>query len=526
METSDAARAAGATSYPRLVVEAFRRYADREAFVDGDHRLTYAQCADLVGRMQQVLHAAGVGPGATVVAISPNIPEVFLAQVAAYLNGARYTGLHPLGSVEDHVALCEDAGASVLLAHPDHAATAHRVATTSASVQRVLTFGPSEVGEDLLAAAAQMPSRPLHVPTVSADDTVWMVYTGGTTGRSKGVLHTHRSMVQGVLGIAAAWELPARPRYLAAGPITHASVLPIVPTLTRGGTVVLNHGFDPERWLDTVARERVNYAFVVPTMLYTLLDRTDPTRYDLSSLETVVYGSAPMSVPRLRDALEVFGPVLAQGYGQSETLGLGTVLRRDEHDPVRHPEVLASCGQPVTGAHVALLDDDGQEVPDGGVGELCLRAGFTMNGYWGQPALTAEALRDGWLHTGDLATRDDRGFLYVVDRKKDMIISGAFNIYPRDVEEVIAADAAVSAVAVIGVPDDRWGEAVNAFVVARPDRAVDVDGLKAAVRDRRGAHQVPKQVHLVDALPLTAIGKVDKKALRARFWADRTRAVN
>jgi len=518
--------ASAGPSYPRVIVEALARFGDREAFVEGGQRLSYARCAEIVSQFQQVLREEGIGAGATVVALSPNVPEVFLAQVAAWLNGARYSGLHPLGSVEDHIALCDDAGASVLLAHPDYAETAAAVAAGCPAVRTVLFLGDCDAGQNLLTRASAFASRRLRPPAARASDTVWMVYTGGTTGRSKAVLHGHRSMVQGMLGLASAWALPQTPRYLACGPITHASVLPVVPTLARGGTVVLNRGFDPERWLDTITRERVNYSFIVPTMLYTLLDRCDPRRHDLSSLRSVVYGSAPASATRVAEALDALGPILTQGYGQSETLGLATVLRADEHDPAGRPELLSSCGRAVPGADIAILDDDCDEIADGEVGELCLRAGFVMDGYWNRPALTEEALRGGWLHTGDMATRRDDGFLYIVDRKKDMIISGAFNIYPRDVEEVLAADPAISAAAVFGGPHPLGGAAVRALVGARRGAHVDAERLRAAVRARKGAHQVPKQIHEVAALPVTNLGKVDKKALRAPFWQGRTRAVN
>jgi len=354
-----------------------------------------------------------------------------------------------------------------------------------------------------------------------------MPYTGGTTGRSKGVVHTHHSMIQGLLGISAAWQLPASPRYLACAPITHASVLPVLPTLARGGTVTLMSKFDPAIWLDTIVREHINYAFMVPTMLYALLDLADGHPFDnLTTMETIVYGSAPMSTPRLIEALELLGPVLAQGYGQTETLGLGTVLRKDEHDPVRRPDLLTSCGRPISGTEIELLNDTGEPVADGTVGELCMQASFVMEKYWNQPELTDGTLRGGWLHTGDLAVRDDQGHLHLVDRQKDLIISGAFNIYPREIEDILADGPNVSAVAVIGVPDDKWGEAVTAFIVARPGTEVDTNLLRLTVRDRKGAYQAPKQIHLVDSLPTTPLGKIDKKTLRARYWADRGRAVN
>ncbi len=514
-------------SYLRIAVDALTRYPERDALVAGDRHVTYAQSADLVSRYQQVLSDKGLRPGATMVALSPNAPEVYLAQVAAGLTGARYSGLHPLGSVEDHVALCEDAAATVLLVHPRYAATAAAIAAQASLLLTVLTIGPADIGEDLCALADLKTATPLRAPLASPGDAVWMPYTGGTTGRPKGVVHTHQSMIQGMLGISAAWELPATPRYLACAPITHASALPILPTLARGGTVTLMSKFDPEAWVDTIVREHINYAFMVPTMLYSLLDLAGGHRFDqFVSLETIVYGSSPMSASRLTEALEVFGPILAQGYGQTETLGLGTVLRKDEHDPIRHPELLSSCGRPIAGADIELLDDTGQPVEDGTIGELCMKAGFLMDHYWKQPELTDETVRGGWLHTGDLALRDERGHLHLVDRRKDLIISGAFNIYPRDIEEVLAAHPDVSAVAVIGVPDKKWGEAVTAFVVPRPGADLDTQQLRLTVRERKGSHQTPKQIHVVDSLPTTSVGKIDKRALRANYWVGANRAVN
>lgn len=513
-------------SYLQTVADALTRYPDREAFVAGDERLTYAKSADLISRFAHVLAAKGLRDGSSMVALSPNAPRIYLAQVACGMVRARWSGLHPLGSIEDHVALCDDAEATVLLVHPKYAETGAAIAAQASSVQTVLTLGPCDLGEDLDALAEAAPSRPLRAPRASPDEIVWMPYTGGTTGRSKGVLHDHVSMMAGMLALADAWALPDRPRYLACAPITHASGLPVAPTLARGGTVVLLPGFDPDAWLDAIEREHINYAFVVPTILYAMLDRGGLGDRDLSSLETIIYGSSPMSPSRLAEAIEAFGPVLLQGYGQTETLGLGTVLRRDEHDPVGRPELMSSCGRAVTGAQVELLDEAGGEVADGDIGEMCLRAPFTMAGYWKRPEATAEVLNGGWLRTGDLARRDDEGFFHIVDRKRDLIISGAFNVYPSEVEGVLSGLPGVSAAAVIGVPDPKWGEAVTAFVVPRPDATLDPEVLRQAVRTRKGAHQAPKVVHIVPELPTTAVGKIDKRALRAQFWTDEARAVS
>ncbi|MEJ2864767.1 AMP-binding protein [Actinomycetospora flava] len=513
-------------SYGDVVVEALTRYPRRDAFVLGDRRATYAEIADRVARTQSVLEGLGVREGSAVGVLSPNAPEVFVVQTATVLNGARYTGLHPLSSLEDHIFLCDDAGIEVLVAHPAYAERAAAVAERAASVRHLVSLGPSEAGPDLLELGAQAPARALRAPDLGEETTAWLQYTGGTTGTPKGAVIPHRALVQLAQSVTNSWGLPERPVYLAASPITHAAVLPVTATLVRGGTVVLQQGFDPDAWLTAVETERVNFTFMVPTMIYALLEKADPASRDLSSMETLCYGAAPMTPQRLAEAQEAFGPVMLQGYGQSESIGMATSLRKDEHDPVGRPDLLTSCGRPVAGVRIELHDDDGMPVADGEVGEVCIRSRAVMNGYWQREEESAQALRGGWLRTTDLAVRDAEGFLHLVDRKKDMIITGGFNVYPREIEDVLTGHESVSQAAVVGVPDDRWGEAVAAFVVARPGAEVDVTALTALVRERKGPHQAPKQVRIVPELPTTGVGKIDKKALRAVHWAGQTRNVH
>jgi fatty-acyl-CoA synthase len=518
--------AATGPSYSSLIVEALTRYPSREAFVLGDRRVTYAEAADTTARIQRVMHDHRVRRGCGVGVLSPNAPEVFMTQAAAFLSGARYSGLHPMGSISDHVFLCDDAEIELLVVHPKFAEAAAAIAEQAASVRHVLTIGPTGAFPNLLELAGDAAPGPLRALPVDEEEVGWLQYTGGTTGKPKGAMLSHRALVQEVQSLTAAWGLPENPRYLAASPITHAAVLPLLPTLLRGGTVVLHQGFDPHAWLRAVETEKVNYTFLVPTMLYTLLDKTDPSAADTSSLESLVYGAAPMSAARIKEAQEVFGPVLLQVYGQTECMGMTTSLRKDEHDPIHRPELLASCGRPVQGVEVQLLDAAGSSVADGEIGEIAVRSRNVMNGYWKRPDETAAALRGGWLHTGDMARKDDDGFIYIVDRKKDMIVTGGFNVFAKEVEDAIAAHADVSAVAVIGVPDDKWGEAITAFVVARPNTTLDAEELVASVRARKGPHQAPKRLEIVTDLPMTAVGKIDKKALRARHWADRSRQIN
>jgi len=444
---------------------------------------------------------------------------------ATHILGARCTALHPLGSLEDHLFVCDDAEIDTLLV--DMARFGGRGVELyghGASVRQLLSIGPSPDADDVLALAADCPPAPL-APTVDERDPCMVLYTGGTTGRPKGVVLSHRAFATLTLTALAEWEIPDAARYLAASPITHAAGTLVVPVLLRGGTVHLHNAFDPGRYLDTIARERITFCFGVPAMVYALLAHPALEATDTTSLRTFVYAGSPMSPARLEEALARFGPVFLQFYGQTESAALGTALSRRDHDP-EVPGRLISCGKPVASVRLQLKDDDGVQVANGDTGEICLQGPSVMDGYWHQPELTAETLRDGWLHTGDMATRDDDGFLTIVDRKKDMVVSGGFNVFPREIEDVLSAHPAVAAAAVIGVPDDKWGEAIKAIVVLRTDADVSAGELIEIVRERKGPVYAPKSVDFVDAIPLTPVGKADKRALRASHWAGHERSVH
>ena len=433
--------------------------------------------------------------------------------------------MHPLGSADDHAYILEDGAIGTLVFDPRAHDARARLLRERMPALRVLSLGPADAADDLLADAASRAARPLE-PRARWDDPSSLTYTGGTSGRPKGVVSTHRVRVTMTMSEMAEWDWPADPRFLAISPITHAAGAIVLPVLLRGGTVIVARGFDPARFRALVARHRATMTFVVPTMIYRLLDDPAFDAAALRSLEVVIYGAAPIAPARLAEAIRRIGPVFMQLYGQTEVPNCITALRRADHDPDRHPERLASCGAPIGPIQVALLDADGREVPAGEPGEICVRGPLVMAGYWNRPEETAQAWRHGWLHTGDVARRDAEGFLYIVDRSKDMIVSGGFNVFPREVEDVLTAHPAVAAAGVVGVPDDTWGEAVKAVVVLRPGAHVDAAELIARVREAKGPVHAPKSVDFVDALPLTGLGKPDKKALRARYWGEAARGVN
>ncbi|OLT41650.1 acyl-CoA synthetase [Saccharomonospora sp. CUA-673] len=505
--------ASGAT-YSDLIVEVFDRFCDKEAFVLGEQRMTFSEAAASMSRIQQVLAGLGVARRDGVGALSVNLPEVWLAQAATYLLGARYTGLHSMGSVDDHVAICDEAELKVLVVHPLFAAAGQQIVESSRTVKHLLVFGEADVGSNLFDLMAEHQPRALEPGPAAEEDIAWLQYTGGTTGKPKGAMLPHRAMVELTNATLASWQIPTAPRYLVAPPITHASVLPLFSTLARGGTAVLQQSFQPQAYLEAIEQEQINFTFMVPTMLYALLDHTKPDEYDVSSLETICYGAAPITPTRLAEALERFGPKFVQAYGQTECVGVTTSLLREEHDPHGRPDLLTSCGRPVIGTKVTILDDSDQPVPDGTPGELCVHSRAVMSGYWKMPELTAQTLRDGWLHTGDIAIRDAIGYLHIVDRKKDMIITGGFNVYPKEVEDAMASHPDVASVAVVGLPHPKWGEAVTAYVVSREGVTIDHEALKAHVREAKGPHQTPKDIIVIESLPTTAVGKIDKKQLR------------
>jgi len=507
-----------------MVTSVLRRFPDRVAFRQDGEELTYGQTADALARWVAVLLERGLRPGQGVGLLSPNRPEAWLAQVAPALAGGRYTALHPLGSLDDHVYACDEAELKFLLVDPAFGERASQLLEKSGAVESVFTFGPSEAGEDLHELASSQSPRQLDRGPHMPDDISFLLYTGGTTGVPKAAMLTDRAMANLAYGTALGWDLPGEIRYLAVAPISHAAGMMILPTLLRGGTVVLQRRFDPTAWLQAVAAERITVSLLVPTMIYSVLDDASLGRVDLKSLEVVVYGASPIAPTRLAEAIERMGPVFCQLYGQTESFGQGTALWRSQHDPADLHR-LTSCGTAMPFTRVSVHDDDDQPVADGTPGEICLQGPSIMQGYWKQPDLTASALAGGWLHTGDIGIRDEAGFFYLIDRKNDMVVSGGFNVFPREIEDVLCEHPAVSSAAVIGVPDEKWGEAVKALVVLRPDSRVDPQELVALVRDRKGPVYAPKTVEYLDSLPLTPVGKADKKVLRARYWQGRDRRI-
>jgi fatty-acyl-CoA synthase len=511
---------------PDLLIAALNRNPDKPAVYLGDDVLTAAQVRDQISTYAQAFASLGISKGSPVAMLSTNKPEVLFTMGANMVTGCRTSALHPLGSLDDHAYVLGDAEVETLIFDPGaYSERAAQLQERVPTLKRLLALGPTDVGENLLELAAAFTPQPLRAPKMSADEVSGFAYTGGTTGKPKGVMSTYGSAATMTTIQMAEWEWPDEVRFLIATPLSHAGAAFFIPTLLRGGSIVVLPGFDPAKVLETIEKYKITATMLVPTMIYVLLDHPDFATRDLSSLQTIYYGAAAMSPTRLKEAIEKLGPIFFQYYGQAECAMTITVLRKGEHD-ITNMDRLATCGRPVPWLHVALLDDDGNEVPHGEPGEICVRGPLVMAGYWKKPDETAEAFKYGWLHTGDIARADDDGFFTIVDRKKDMIVSGGFNVFPREVEDVLSSHPAVAAAAVIGVPDEKWGEAVKAIIVKRPDADVAPDELITLVKERKGAVYAPKTVEFADSIPVSPLGKPDKKALRAKYWADSARKVN
>jgi len=525
-----------------LLAGALGAHHDRGVLEIGGRTLTGGDLAAEISRCVAAFADHGVTTGSPLGMLALNRPEVLVVIGAGQTQGYRRTALHPLGSLDDHAYVLADAGIETLVVdnQPHLLERAAQLLERVDCLTQVLTLGPcptgsTQFGTDLVAAAASYPASPLEVADLPGDAIVSVTYTGGTTGRPKGVIGTAASMAAMTQVQLAEWEWPEAPRFLMCTPLSHAGAAFFAPVLMKGGSMVVLPKFDPAEVLATIERERITATMLVPSMLYALMDHPDSRTRDLSSLETVYYGASAINPVRLAEAIDRFGPVFAQYYGQSECPMVISYLAKADHLPpveegAQHPsrDRLSSCGQPSAWLRAALLDEDGKPVPTGQAGEICVAGPVLASGYWHNEEATAEAFRDGWLRTGDVARSDEDGFWYIVDRTKDMIVTGGFNVFPREVEDVIATHPAVAQVAVIGTPDEKFGEAVTALVVLRAGATLTGDlaaEITAAVKAKKGSVQAPKQVLAVDAIPLTGLGKPDKRALRAQFWAGSERSV-
>ncbi|MEW5723220.1 MAG: AMP-binding protein [Thermodesulfobacteriota bacterium] len=506
-------------------------YRDRTAIVFGDQRLTFGELERWGRRLAHALKDQGFKKGDRLAVLAPNCPEILFIDYATSRLGVGIVPLAAYLQSQDLLFMIEETEARALLYHSAMKGVVEKVKKGVSKLETIICLAPNgqvpegETGfHELMEAGSSEP-----FPSEATQDDLWcIIYTGGTTGAPKGVAHSHRTILATAVMELLDFGIGYHEVFLAATPLTHASRALAYPVYMRGGCCVIASGFSPAGFLDLIQKERVTCAFVVPTMIYALLDFPQLKDYDTSSLKNVIYGAAAIAPERLKEAVRTFGPVFTQLFGQVEAPMALTAFPKNEHlieGDEKTLARLASCGRPTLAAQLRLVDENMRDVPLGEAGEIMVKSPNMMLGYWKRPAITAETITDGWLHTGDIGRQDEDGYLYIVDRKKDMIVSGGFNVFPKEIEDALHEHPAVAMAAVIGVPDEKWGEAVKALIKLKPDQPASAEEIIGFCKSRKGSLMTPKSVDFVDSIPLTPLGKPDKKAIRQKYWAGQARQV-
>lgn len=485
---------------------------------------TFDQAGALSCQIAHALLAGGVRSDTKIAVLSPNDPLAWICVLGIWRAGATWVPLNPAHPVAENVALMDRFDVDIVFFAP---ALADQVQEMKQRLPRVHTWIGMGDTADAAVLTDWIAGHPATRPDVDydLDDVVAIAPTGGTTGAPKGVMNTHRSFAAMIAHQMMALTYPADAEVvdLAAAPMTHTAGLFSLQASARGGSVVVVPAATADNILDATEKYGVTELFLPPTVVYRLLERLEQRDADTSSLRYLMYAAAPMSTQKLRRGIERLGPIFIECYGQMEAPVGISFLRPDEHlidGEIAPDDRLSSCGRPYPLVTVAIKDPvDGTEVEPGQTGEVCVRGALVMKGYYKDPERTAEAIIDGWLHTGDLGHLDDDGYLHLTDRRKDMIISGGFNVYPSEVEQVIWEHPAVRDCAVVGAPHEDWGEAVTAVVELNDGADVDADELIALCRKRLGPVRTPKQVLFKSQLPRSANGKVLKKDIREDLWA-------
>jgi long-chain acyl-CoA synthetase len=503
-----------------------RAQADAPAITFEDHTWTYADLDRASNRLAVALRAHGVGPGDRVAYLDKNRPEYFVLLFGAAKLGAVCVAVNFRLSPREVAHIVGDAGATVLFVGAELAELVLPIESDLRGTTIVaLDAGTPWPALDDWAGpdGADDPGRPS-----SSDDIALQLYTSGTTGLPKGAMLANRNLF-GMSDVAGpAWHFRAGMVSLGVSPLFHiAGSGWNLMVLAYGGHVILHRNVDASAILRDIERYEVTHGILVPAILQLVLDRRSRgDDVDTSTLEVVVYGASPISDDVLLALFDAFECDFVQGYGLTETCGAVTILPADDHDRAR-PELLRSCGRPLPGVELRIVDPEtGEECPEGGVGEVLIRAPSVMVGYWNRPDATAEAIEpDGWFHSGDAGYLRE-GRLYLHDRIKDMIVSGAENVYPAEVENVLMRHPAIVDVAVIGVPDERWGETVKAVVVTAEGASIDADEVIAHARADLAHYKCPRSVDFVDELPRNASGKILKRVLREPYWAGHDRRIS
>ena len=511
--------------------QSVERYPEKVAAICGASRLTFRELDERVNRLSSSLAGLGLKKTDRVSILSFNCHRFLELYYGVAQLGAVVVPINFRLQPPEIKYILNHSGSKAIAVDPALVSLIEPVRHELESVEQFILISDEDSEgflnyEEMLRRAG----GDYRAPELSNDELLGLFYTSGTTAEPKGVMLTHKNLLSNIEHSEGVYNYLPEDIYLHAAPMFHlADGSAVFSHTSRGAAQVFIPRFDPKQVLETIARERVSLLLLVPTMLNFVLQQPDIDSYDLSSLRHLTYGASPIAPDLLKRAMKVLNCEFGQGYGLTEASPLLTVLKHEDHlvNDDQGAKRLTSCGKPVKGVDVRVVKEDGSGAQPGEVGEIIARGPNIMLGYWKRPEDTEDALRDGWLHTGDLATVDDQGYIYLVDRKKDMIVTGGENVYSTEVEAVLYAHPAVKEAAVISIPDPDWGEAVHACVAVRDGRRVTSEELEDFCRERLASYKVPRSIEFIEGeLPKGGTGKILKKQLRERYWKDRERRIS
>ena len=516
----------------KLLTKSAGTFPDNLAVVHGSRKFTYAQFNARVNRLVNALCKLGVKQGDNVALLQYNTPEMLESMFACFKAGCGAVPINWRLHPNEFAFIIDHSEAKAVILSPEFNDSIVDIRGRIQKAQHLITL--SGAGGELLDYERLISEEPEEFvdAEVQPDDLAWLFYTSGTTGMPKGAMLTHRNLLAMTMNFYADICPGFGPDDVAlhAAPLSHGSGCYALPNIGKGAANIIleSPSFDPDLIFKTIQEYRVTNMFAAPTMIKLLVESPAVDKYDHSSLKALNYGGAPMLAEDLKEALRKLGPCLVQLYGQAESPMTITYLPHRAHVLDGTPEQmkrLSSAGFPRTDVEVKIVDANDNELPPGERGEIVTRSDLVMKGYWRNPEATAETLKNGWLHTGDVGYMDESGYLFIMDRSKDMIISGGENIYPREIEEVLIRHPAVREVAVVGVPDPKWGEAIKAVVSLVKGRSATEDDLIGFCKEYIASYKKPKSVDFVDELPKNNYGKILKRELRAKYWEERERKV-
>lgn len=522
------------TTLSAAVTKSLERFADQVAVVVGGEEYTYREIDKRSNAVANALVDRGIEPGDRVALLMSNCLGYVIADIALLKTGAVKLPLNDMLTEDEFEYMLSDSRAETAIAGPGFTDTLVSLDESVDTLARgIVIDNPAEVRDQFESFAdLEAGGDETTPPNVEVDpqDPAGHFYTGGTTGRPKGVVHSQGNFLMNMYSHITELDITGDDTLLLMTPLPHSAGAFLWAAYLVGARCVIRAGFEPEPALADIEEYTVTWTFLVPTMIYTVLDHPSLDEMDTSSMETLVYGAAPMTPARLQEGLDEFGQVFMQFYGQTEVPNLVTVLGKEEHRiaiEADEEQRLSSAGQPCLMTDVRIVDPETDEtVPAGTEGEILATGPYVLDEYWERPEKTAETVENGWVHTGDIGKRDDDGYVYLLDRKSNMIISGGMNVYSTEVEEVLATHSEVAQVAVIGIPDEKWGEAVTAIVVPTESEAIDEDDIKSFANEKLADYKRPKTVEFREELPKTPYGKIDKKALREPYWEGEERDIS